>query len=85
MSLNSDRIETITFDSFSTLVNVDSTATAVEEYVDNPEAFARKWHDQAATYGIVANYIDAYKTYFELHRDTLEYLLATKDATMSDN
>jgi len=76
MALDPDRIETVTFDSFSTLVDVDSTAAAVEGYVDDPVSFAREWHARAATYGAVGNQIDAYETYYDLHRDALSYLLA---------
>jgi len=78
MAFDPDRVETVTFDSFSTLVDVDSTAVAVEEYVDDPIAFAREWHARAADYGRVANQIDAYETYDDLHRDALEYLLAAR-------
>ncbi|MDY6817733.1 MAG: haloacid dehalogenase type II [Halobacteriales archaeon] len=84
MALDSGQIETITFDSFSTLVDVDSTAPAVAPYVDDPIPFAREWHSRAATYGMIANYIDAYETYFQLHRDALEYLLAVEDVTVSE-
>lgn len=85
MALDTDRIEAVTFDSFSTLVDVDSTAPAVEEHVDDPVAFARKWHARAVVYGMVANYIDSYETYFDLHRDALEYLLAAEGRTVSDD
>lgn len=79
-----DRIETVTFDSFSTLVDVDSTATAVEGYVDDPVSFAREWHARAAYYGAIANHIDAYGTYYDLHRDALEYLLAAEGVDVSE-
>ncbi|MFC6988109.1 haloacid dehalogenase type II [Haloplanus sp. GCM10025708] len=75
MGFDPSRVTVITFDSFSTLVDVDSTATAVEEYVDDPKQFARRWHSRAATYGMVANFTGSYESYYELHRDALEYLL----------
>ena len=78
MAINVDRVETVTFDSFSTLVDVDSTARAVEPYVDDPIDFARRWHSRAAVYGAIGNYIDAYETYDDLHLDALEYLLAAE-------
>lgn len=83
MALDTDRVGTVTFDSFSTLVDVDSTATAVEGYVDDPVAFAREWHARAAYYGTVANEIDAYETYYRLHRDALAYLLAAEGVDVS--
>ena len=85
MALESGRIDAVTFDSYSTLVDVDSTATAVEEYVDDPVAFAREWHARAAVYGMVANHIDAYETYYDLHRDALEYLLARAGVEVSND
>jgi 2-haloacid dehalogenase len=78
MALDTGRVETVTFDSFSTLVDVDSTARAVPDRVDDPVAFAREWHARAADYGAVANQIDAYETYLELHRHALAYLLAER-------
>lgn len=83
--LDFDRIETITFDSFSTIVDMDSTATAVEGYVDDSVAFAREWYSRAANYSMVANHIDAYETYYDLHRDALSYLWATKGFSVSDD
>jgi 2-haloacid dehalogenase len=74
MTLEADPIDVVTFDSFSTLVDVESTAVAVEGYVDDPTAFAREWHSRAAYYGIVANHVDAYHTYEQFHRLALEYL-----------
>lgn len=85
MALDVDCIEAITFDSFSTIVDVDSTATAVEGYVDDPVAFACEWHSRAAHYGMVANHIDTYETYYDLHRDALAYLLAAEGVSVSDN
>lgn len=85
MALNPDGLETITFDSFSTLVDVDSTATAIEGYVDDPVTFARAWHTRAVTYATVSNYLDIYKTYYDLHRDALEYLLAEEGTVVSDS
>lgn len=82
MTLDTDRIDTVTFDSFSTLVDVDSTAPAVEEYVDDPVSFARDWHSRAAIYGMVGNYIDEYATYYDLHRHALEYLLTAHGVSL---
>ncbi len=85
MGIDLSPVETVTFDSFSTLVDVDSTARAVEDYVEQPVEFAREWHTRAANYGMVANHIDAYATYYQLHRDALEYLFAKRDIEVSDD
>ena len=83
MAFDSDRVGTVTFDSFGTLVDVDSTAAAVEGYVDEPVAVAREWHSRAASYGVVANQLDAYESYYELHRLALAYLLAAEGVSVS--
>lgn len=83
MSIDPSSVETVTFDSFSTLVDVDSTAKAVDEYVEQPVEFAREWHTRAANYGMVANHIDAYATYYDLHRDALAYLFAERNIEVS--
>ncbi len=85
MALDPDPAEVVTFDSFSTVVDVDSTAVAVNDHVDDPIAFAREWHSRAVRYGMVAYYIDAYATYYDLHRDALEYLLAEEGISVSDD
>jgi len=84
MPLDTDAVDLVTFDSFSTLVDVDSTARAVEARVDDPVAFAREWHARAANYGMAANHLDAYATYYDLHRDALAYLLAARGVDVSD-
>jgi len=42
MGFASDTVEVVTFDSFSALVDVDSTATAVRDFVDDLVSFARE-------------------------------------------
>jgi len=74
MALDTDRLDVITFDSFGTLVDVDSTARVLPDAVENPVALAREWHERAAQYGMVGNFIDAYETYYDLHRAALSYL-----------
>lgn len=84
MTLDESRVEVVTFDSFSTLVDVDSTATAVEEHVDDAIGFAREWHARAVNYGMVANHTGVYEPYYDLHRHALEYLLAAEGVSVSD-
>lgn len=84
MTLDTDRIHTITFDSYSTLVDPRSAGRVLEEYTDEPEAVAARWHSLAVRYAIVANHVDAYRTYYELHTDALAFLLADRGYDLSD-
>lgn len=84
MSFDPDRVETITFDSFSTLVDPRSATTALEGRVEDPDPIVRRWHPLAVRYATVTNSLDAYRTYEELHRDALGYLLAERGVDVSD-
>lgn len=71
-------VTTVTFDSFSTLVDPRSAATALSDLVDDPDAVAAEWHDLAVRYATVATHLDTYRTYTDLHRDALAHLLADR-------
>lgn len=83
MPLAPDRVRTVTFDSFSTLVDPRSAAVAIDDYFEDPEAMAVRWHSLAVQYATVANAIDTYSTYYRLHRDAIQYLLADVGHTVS--
>lgn len=86
MSLDADAVETITFDSFTTLVDVDtSTVRALAEYVDDPEPIADLWRFRAVEYRMVSTFTDVYETYEETTRDALEYALAAFGHRLSDD
>jgi len=84
MGFASDTVDVVTFDSFSTLVDVDSTAAAVRGLVDDPVSFAREWHGRAVMYAMIANYLDVYETYDELHWIALEHLLGVEGVSVSE-
>lgn len=83
MPLAPARVRTVTFDSFSTLVDPRSAAVAIEAYFADPEAVAVRWHSLAVQYATVANQIDTYSTYYRLHRDAIEFLLAEAGHSVS--
>lgn len=76
MAIDADRVETVTFDSFTTLVDVErSTRRVLSEYVDDPEPIVALWRYRAVDYRMVSTYVDVYETYYETTRDALEYAL----------
>jgi 2-haloacid dehalogenase len=78
--MNLDEIETVTVDSYSTLVDVDSQADALEEFVDglkDPAGVSRLWRNQYILYSVVANDVDAYRPFDELIDLGLRYALET--------
>ncbi|MFC6614388.1 haloacid dehalogenase type II [Halopenitus salinus] len=75
MPLDADRVTTITFDSYSTLVDVDAAERALAERVDDPEPISKLWRARSLEYTFVANQIDAYQPFYEMNRDALQYAL----------
>jgi 2-haloacid dehalogenase len=75
MSFDPDRVSTITFDSYSTLVDVDAAEKALADRVADPEPVSRLWRSRSLAYTFVANAIDAYQPFYEMNRDALQYAL----------
>ncbi|WP_224450607.1 haloacid dehalogenase type II [Haloprofundus salilacus] len=79
MPLQPERISTVTFDSYSTLVDVDAAEQALAERVDDPEPVSKLWRARSLEYTFVANQIDAYQPFYEMNRDALQYALDVYD------
>jgi 2-haloacid dehalogenase len=75
MSFDPGRVSTVTFDSYSTLVDVDAAEAALADRVPDPEPVSRLWRSRSLAYTFVANQIDAYRPFYELNRDALQYAL----------
>ncbi|MCG1002927.1 MULTISPECIES: haloacid dehalogenase type II [Halobacterium] len=75
MSFDPERVTTVTFDSYSTLVDVDAAERALADRVADPEPVSRLWRSRSLAYTFVANQIDAYQPFYEMNRDALQYAL----------
>lgn len=77
MALTVDDIETVTFDSFTTLVDVlGSTHSVLEQYVDEPDPIVDRWRTRAVEYRMLCNFVGMYEPYQKTTRQALEYALA---------
>ena len=74
-SFDPDRVTTVTFDSYSTVVDVASAEDALEGYVDDPKAAASLWRAHSLFYTMVGNQIDEYEPFYELNRHAATYAL----------
>lgn len=70
-----DDVEAVTFDSYSTLVDVGTTVTALAEYVDDPVPVARTWRLRSLLYALICNDLGTYAPFSALVTDALEYAL----------
>lgn len=75
MAFDAERVSTVTFDSYSTLVDVEAAQTALAERVADPEPVSRLWRARSLEYTMVANFVDAYQPFYEVNRDALRYAL----------
>ena len=68
MSFDAEAVETLTFDSYSTIVDVASAAEALAPHVDAPERAADHWRAHSLMYTMVANATDEYEQFYDLNR-----------------
>ncbi len=78
MAFDPARASTVTFDSYSTLVDVDAVETALADHpdVDDPEPISRRWRSRSMQYTLVGNHTETYEPFYDVNRDALEYALA---------
>jgi 2-haloacid dehalogenase len=84
MTFEPESIETITFDSFTTIVDVlASTERALVGYIDDPEPIMNLWRTRAVDYRMVSNFTDTYEPYDQTTREALEYALDRYEIELS--
>jgi 2-haloacid dehalogenase len=83
-SFDPDRVTTLTFDSYSTVVDVASAEAALEGYVDDPTAAATLWRSHSLFYTMAANHIGEYEPFYELNRHAAAYALRAFDADVDE-
>ncbi|MFW5956871.1 MAG: haloacid dehalogenase type II [Natronomonas sp.] len=84
MSFDPDRVSTVTFDSYSTLVDVDAAEKALADRVPDPEPVSKLWRARSLEYTFVANHVDAYQPFYEMNRDALQYALDVHGVNLSE-
>jgi len=83
MSFEPDRVRTVTFDSYSTIVDVDAAEQALADRIPDPRPVSRLWRSRSLAYTFVANHIDAYQPFYEMNRDALQYALDSYGVDLS--
>ena len=76
--MDGDDIDTVTVDSYTTLVDVDAQEDALEEHVDDladPASVSQRWRSKYIEYSVTANDIDEYRPFHELIDLGLRYAL----------
>jgi 2-haloacid dehalogenase len=86
MSFDPAAVETVTFDSYSTIVDVDAAEQALADHVaGDPQPVSRLWRSRSLMYTMIGNFVDAYQPFYEMNRDALTYALAAHGIDVSEN
>ena len=85
MTFDEDRVSLLTFDSYSTIVDVGSTTEALAGYVDDPELIAERWRSHSLMYSMTANDTGAYETFYDLNRHALTYALESAGVEVTES
>ncbi|RBI58543.1 haloacid dehalogenase type II [halophilic archaeon] len=86
--VNLDQVETVTYDSYTTLVDVDSQADVLKKKVDgieNPEFVSRVWRSRNMMLTVIANDIDAYRPFYEIQKHSLRFALESFGYEVPEN
>lgn len=75
MSFDPSAVDTITVDSYGTLVDPGSVERALEAHLDAVRPVSNQWRSRSIMYTMVANFVDEYQTFYEMNRDALRFAL----------
>lgn len=80
-----ESVETITVDSYSTLVDIGSQEAVLRDHTtgDDAASISQLWRSQYILYSVIANDIDEYQPFWELIGQALEYALDVHDYDVS--
>jgi 2-haloacid dehalogenase len=77
MAIAPDAIETITIDSYGTIVDPNSATPIVAQYTDYPERFLTHWRMTYLSYVMISNEVEDYRPFDELIGAALEKTINT--------
>ena len=84
MSFDPAEVETITVDSYGTLVDPFAVERALANHVDQVNPIAEQWRSRSIRYTMVSNFTDSYQTFYEMNRDALRFALEAHGSELSD-
>jgi 2-haloacid dehalogenase len=85
MTLDTDAVETIAFDSYGTIVDVTTVEEPLSAHVDDPEAVAKLWRNRSLAYAMVGNAIEEYHSFYELIGHALDWALDARGIDLDES
>lgn len=83
MSFRPEQVQTVTVDSYGTLVDTSSAETALAAHVDEYKPVSDLWRARSLMYTMVGNFIGSYQSFYEMNRDALRYALESHGIELS--
>lgn len=83
MSFDPTAVDTITVDSYGTLVDPNAVETALEAHVDAVRPISALWRSRSIMYTMVSNFVDEYQSFYEMNRDALRFALESHGVELS--
>ena len=83
MAFDPDAVETVTVDSYGTLVDPSAAVDALDDHVDDTESISDVWRSKSIEYTMIGNFIDGYQPFYDMNRDALRYALAAHDVDLA--
>ena len=83
MSFDTTAVETVTVDSYGTLVDPSAVESALTAHVEETELISNHWRSRSLMYTMVSNDIDAYQPFYEMNRNALEHALGSYGVDLS--
>jgi 2-haloacid dehalogenase len=85
MALDTDAVETLAFDSYGTIVDVDAVVEPLSEYVENPEVVAELWRNRSLGYAMVGNAIEEYDSFYDYIGHALRWALRSQGVNLDED
>ncbi|ELY49446.1 haloacid dehalogenase type II [Natronorubrum sulfidifaciens] len=85
MTFDPTIVETVTVDSYGTLVDPSTVERALEASVDaeHVQSISNQWRSRSLLYTMVSNATDSYQPFYAMNRDALCVALAAHDVELS--
>lgn len=83
MSFDPTAVETITVDSYGTLVDPSTVERALTEHVDSVGSISDQWRSRSLMYTMVSNFTDDYQPFYDMNRDALRFALESHGIDLS--
>ena len=85
MSFDPGAVETVTVDSYGTLVDPSAAVDALDDHVEATESISDVWRTKSIEYTMIGNFVDGYQPFYDMNRDALRYALAAHGVELADD